>query len=186
MPSLNETSAAITGAVLLARGERAGMASFDLSVEGFWRSFAAYLLVAPGYALFMLGHFQLVGWPGPPLRVFTSEALAFLLGVAVFPLAALSLTWALGLGRRFVPLVVALNWAGVPQIALSLAALLLGSLLPPLRLFLLLSAMLLTLVYQWFVIATALETHGGVAALFVMMGITIDVFCSQAMDQLLL
>jgi hypothetical protein len=54
MPSYAEIQRALQGAWLLARGDTRGMGLFDLSVEGFWRSFAAALLAAPAYVLVLL------------------------------------------------------------------------------------------------------------------------------------
>jgi len=44
-------------------GDTRGLALFDLSLEGFWKSFAAALLVAPAYAIVLLDQYSVIGWP---------------------------------------------------------------------------------------------------------------------------
>ena len=58
------------------------------------------------------------------------ESIAYLAAWAAFPLVAVVLTPLLGLGRRYVELIVAVNWAAVLQVAAFLAAVALGLLLP--------------------------------------------------------
>ena len=47
MPALAEVQLAIGGALRLARGDRGGLDCFDASIDGFWRSFRAALIVLP-------------------------------------------------------------------------------------------------------------------------------------------
>ena len=63
MPSYAEIQRSVQAAWLLARGDTRGMALFDLSLEGFWKSFAAALLVAPAYAIVLLDQYSVIGWP---------------------------------------------------------------------------------------------------------------------------
>ena len=58
MPSYAEIQRSVQAAWLLARGDTRGMALFDLSLEGFWKSFAAALLVAPAYAIVLLDQYS--------------------------------------------------------------------------------------------------------------------------------
>ena len=51
MPDREEVLGALYGAYRLARIDPAGMTYFNLSFEGFWRSFFAAVLVAPAYAV---------------------------------------------------------------------------------------------------------------------------------------
>jgi hypothetical protein len=59
----------LRGAWLLARGDAAGMGLLDLTVEGFWNSFAAALVAAPAYVLLLADRYAGPGCrPGRPRR----------------------------------------------------------------------------------------------------------------------
>lgn len=165
IPSQEEIKTALEGALMLARGNVAGMTRFDLSITGFWRSFFAMALAAPAY-LFLLADQYATSSVGAHIAgVVIIEAVAYVVGWCAFPVAAIFLTRLLGLGARYVPLVVAVNWCGVLQLLLLAVAVLLGGLAPPeLRGMLGLVALLAVLTFQWFVIRTALETTSGTAA----------------------
>lgn len=53
LPSLAELHAAFRGLGLVVRGDRRALAFYDLSVEGFWRSFWPPLLIAIPYLLLL-------------------------------------------------------------------------------------------------------------------------------------
>ena len=165
----------VAGALKLARGDTAGFQLFDLSIDGFYRSFLAAILAYPAYFLLTIA-----GAPEPsgPAGVdadeavatvsFLSAAVSFLLAWLVFPVASIFLTRFYGLQRRYVPLVVAANWAALVQAYAFLAAVLIGSLLgQAIGPLLVLMAMGAILVYEWFVIRSALQTTSMIAAGFV-------------------
>ncbi len=186
MPDREEILQSIYGAVRLARMDRAGMTYFNLTVEGFWRSFFAAVLVVPGYAI-MIGERLAMEERSYDLSwLLLVESTAYVIGWAAFPLAALLLTQLFGLGRYFVPLIVASNWAAVVQVTVFLAAVLLSLLLPDL-----LGGLILTLVtgailfYQWFVVRTALDTTGGIAFLFVLVDLLLNLVINQTADSLI-
>jgi hypothetical protein len=112
--------------------------------------------------------------------------LAYGLTWAAFPLAALVLTQLLGLTRNYVPLIVALNWASVVQVAVFLAAALIGFLIPGL-----LGGLILLVItgsilfYQWFVTRTALQTTGGVALLMVLVDLVLNTAINLSADRLM-
>ena len=54
MPDHEEVLHSLYGAYRLAFLDRSGMSHFNLSVDGFWRSFFAAVLVAPGFALLVV------------------------------------------------------------------------------------------------------------------------------------
>jgi hypothetical protein len=186
MPSYAEIERALQGAWLLARGETRGMGLFDLSVEGFWKSFAAALLAAPAYLLVLLEQYAVLGRPEHLAGTVAAEILAYACGWLAFPVAAAFLTRLLGLGGRYVPLVVASNWGAMLQIGLYTVVVLVSLILPgeP-RTLLLLAATAAVLVYQWFVIRTALETSGGIAFGFVVFDVLLSVAVTRGIDGLL-
>jgi len=186
MPDREEVYHSLYGAWRLAFLDQSGMKYFNLSVDGFWRSFFAAVLVAPGFALLVIE--KLAARPDPINLgwAILIQMLAFGLSWAAFPLVAVLLTQLLGLSRNYVPLIVALNWAAVLQVAVFLAALLLGFLIPGmlggLLLFVITCAVLF---YQWFVTRTALQTTGGVALLMVLVDLVLNTAINLSADRLM-
>jgi hypothetical protein len=186
IPSQAEIKRAVEGALLLARANPAGMTRFDFSVDGFWRSFSAILIAAPAYLLLLVDRYSTTGLGAHIGAVAMVEALAYVIGWCAFPVAAIFLTRMLGLGGRYVALVVAGNWCGVLQVLLLAAAVLLGSLLPQtMRGVVGLATLIAVLTYQWFVIRTALETTSGTAAALVLVDILLSMLVHEGADALL-
>lgn len=186
MPDRREVLYSLYGAYRLARLDPAGMTYFNLTVEGFWASFFAAVLVAPGYAV-LVGQKLLARTddfdPGWAMLV---QIVAYVLSWAAFPLAALVLTQVLNLGRNYVPLIVAVNWAAVLQVGLFLAAMMVSLILPAL-----LAGLVLTVVtgsilfYQWFVTRTALQTTGGIALLLVLIDLVLNTMINLSAERLM-
>jgi|tagenome__1003787_1003787.scaffolds.fasta_scaffold20498698_2 hypothetical protein len=186
MPSYPEIVRSVQAALLLARGETRGMALLDLSVDGFWRSFAAAVIVAPAYLLVLLDQYRLLGWPEHVWGTVAAETTSYLLGWVSFPLAAIPLTRLLGLSGRYVPLVIANNWSTVVQVALYTTVVLVGMILPPeLRTTALFAATIAVLAYQWFVIRTALATTGATALGLVVIDVLLSITTSRILDGML-
>ncbi|MGD9507139.1 MAG: hypothetical protein AB7X49_01080 [Geminicoccaceae bacterium] len=187
MPTWPEIVRSVDAALRLARGDASAVGRLDLSVDGFWKSFAAALVVLPAYILVLLVLFRLAGWPAEPWATAFTEGLGYVIGWLAFPLAAIPLTRLLGLSERYVPLIVANNWSTVIQVAVYTAVVLLGLILPlPMRTTSLLTATLAILVYQWFVIRSALGTTSGIAAGLVVIDLLLSVTVSRVLDGLLL
>ncbi len=185
MPDRKEVLESLYGAWRLAFLDRSGMKHFNLSFEGFWRSFFAAVLVAPGFALLIAQ--KLVARPGPLDLGWATfvQALAYALSWAAFPLAAVVLTQLFGLSRNYVPLIVALNWASVLQVGAFLAAVAISMAAP--GVFDGLLPLLVTgaiLFYQWFVTRAALESTGGVALLLVLVDLILNGAISLSADRL--
>lgn len=185
MPDREEISSALFGAYRLAWFDPAGMAHFNLTFDGFWRSFFAAVLVAPAYAI-LVGLRVAAQSEALDLGVLVlTESIGYVLAWGAFPLVAIVLTRLLGLDRNYVALIVALNWTAVPQTALFLVAVLLGPLLPDV-----LATLLITLttgailVYQWFVIRTALQTTGGIALMLLLIDLVITSMINMGADRL--
>ena len=185
IPTREEVQRSLAGALLLARGNTAGMGAFELSFDGFWHSFAAPVLAAPLYALLLAEQYLRMGYAGGLGGLVMAETLSYALDIVSFPLLAIPLTRFLGLGARYVPLIVATNWATLPQVMLFFAAVVVGGAIPPLRPVLLLGALLATLGYQWFVIRTALVATGSIAAAFVALNLLVGIMLSRSVDMLL-
>ena len=186
MPTWPEIARSVDAAWRLARGDASAVDRFDLSVDGFWQSFAAALVVVPAYILVLLDQYRLAGWPAEPWATAFTEGLGYVIGWIAFPMAAIPLTRLLGLSQRYVPLIVANNWSTVVQVALYTVVVIIGLVLPgSMRATALLTVTIMVLVYQWFVIRTALATTIGTAMALVVIDLLLSITVSRTLDGLL-
>jgi hypothetical protein len=108
----------LAGAFEIMMGRPEGLSRLDTSLDGFWRSFAAVILVVPFALLAMLSQEPLAVQAGVPDAPITGATLA-LNGIALlvdwfaFPLVFAVMARPFGLGSRYVPFIVARNWASV-------------------------------------------------------------------------
>jgi hypothetical protein len=161
IPDQAEVYRSLYGAWRLACQDQRGMLLFNLSVEGFWRSFFAAVLVAPAYALLIAERLAGREETLELGRVILVQGVAYLLSWAAFPIVALALTPMLGLGSHYSALIIAANWAAVLQVGVFLAALIVSLVLSEgVGHFLLMLVTMAILYYQWFVFRTSLETTG--------------------------
>ena len=174
------------------RGRPEGLNRLDLSIEGFWRSFAAIGLVIPFAALGFISQARLAASAGegsvePVGGGFGAEAVALIADWLTFPLVFAVLARALGLGARYVPFIVARNWASVIIAALVSvihAAHLVGLLPPALASFALLVAVAVALRFSYVIARTALAAPLSVALPIVMLDFLISLTVWSAFDQL--
>jgi hypothetical protein len=123
MIGAGEATRALGGAVRLFVGDPAGMRAFDLSTEGFFRSFRAIVLVVPLYAIVVAAERKLV----LSARATDVADAAFVLSRfgmlaldwILFPLVMAFVARAHDLGGRYAAFVVAHNWASVVGYALN-------------------------------------------------------------------
>jgi hypothetical protein len=151
----------------------AALEDFNLTVEGFWRSFAMVVpVLVLAYPMFISDYrFGLelapTGESPPELRLGINY-FYLLLGIVIWPLAAAALARLLGLGQNYVRYMIIYNWMAVPTLTLAIIPHLLhlatGAALFPL---ILAQAIFVFLLYvSWFVAKTALETTALVAFAF--------------------
>ena len=179
MAPLSEIIRSLYGALHLARGDTSGMAFFNATEQGFWRSFTAALLIAPLFALLLTIRYH-VNEAGVSLLRFTAiETIAYVVIWVAFPLLLFHLTDIVGIGHRFIRYIVAYNWASVLQNLLYLPFALLveahlvqgaGST------FFGIILLGLVLLYTWFVTRTALEVTNLLAAGLVMIDLVLSIF----------
>ncbi|MCH7936567.1 MAG: hypothetical protein IH994_05680 [Proteobacteria bacterium] len=187
MISLNEVFTSLYGAYRLARLDAGGLKFFDITDQGFWRSFFAAVLVAPLYLILLLIRHSNFPDPIPLFRFIALEAIAYVIAWVAFPLLMASLTRLLERDEFYIRYIVAYNWAAVLQnllyipIAILAAA---GVLSIAVSNTLGLIALALIVVYTWFVTRTALEVAAGMAAGIVgldfMLNVLINVFAEAA------
>lgn len=185
LPGLAEIIGSLNGAFLLAKRDLSGYQLFNLTIEGFWRSFAAILLIAPVYFLFagLELDAQTPSSAAPETApdnsgYYFTKAVALGLDWIAYPIIMVLVSRGLGFSHRYVPYIIAFNWSSViavmvmtvPPAAYYLGAINAGT-VGGLNLLLLLPV----LYYRWFIARTALETSGPIAAGLVLLELTVSV-----------
>jgi len=187
MPPVADILRSLYGAWRLACGDARGMALFDLSDIGFWRSFFAALIVAPFYAA-LLGMRIGAGEVASPMWHFLSvEAIAYSISWIAFPVIMEPLSRRLGRGRHYVAFIVPYNWAALLQNALFLPIGMLsvsGALSADAIGFLSLVALAAIALYTWFIAKTALAVSPGIAAAIVGIDFALSLFINAYAESL--
>ena len=187
IPSLVEIRAALETAFRLVRGDAAAIDSFDLTFEGFIKSFFAAVLAAPFYIVLLSDSHDPASLTVSLPVLVAAEGLGYVVGWLAFPVIAALLTRFLGLSSRYVQLIVAANWVAALLIALFAAVLLVGWVLPaPAASALVLSVTIGALAVQWFVIRIGLDCGNGVAAAFLVIDVLVSTIIDLALDRLFL
>jgi len=171
IPDRAEIYSSIYGAWRLARLYPSGMRFFSLTIEGFWRSFFAAVIVAPIYIYIRLIRPTAPvvegappADPGPGLVV---DIGAYVMGWVAFPALMILLARLLNVSGQYVSFIVVYNWANVVQWALFGVVATIAAALGAetgLGVGLNLAALAAVLFYQWFIARTALMTSAYVAA----------------------
>ncbi len=185
MPDRQEVLSSIYGAYRLARFDPKGLTFFNVSVEGFWHSFFAAVLVAPGYVI-LVGQGLLGAPDGYAPWAFMVHVASYLISWIIFPLVALVVTDMLKLGHRFTAVIVAVNWSAVIEVGVFLLAITLATILPagPGGM-IILAVTIGIIVYQWFVIRTALQTTGAIALALVLFNLVTNLMLEKLTERLL-
>lgn len=122
MIGADEIASSIRGAFRLAAFDANGLALFNRTPEGFWRSFVAAILVAPGY-LIIAGIAPEPGVaPEPNLHDVLVGWIAYVILWIAFPVAMEPISRLLGRQDSYVGYIVAYNWGAVPKMAVFLVA----------------------------------------------------------------
>ncbi len=117
-----EIQRALTGAWRLFLGKPDALRFFDSSVDGFWRSFRAIILVAPLYALTALADRHDMLTDANPTDDFSNgqfwaaKALTLALDWVTLPILLGLIADFIGIRRGYPALIVARNWATVLMI----------------------------------------------------------------------
>ena len=187
IPDRAEIYNSILGAWRLARLDPSGMHYFSLTIDGFWRSFFAAVIVAPIYIYIHLMRptAPVVGRapPAEPATDLFVDIGAYIVGWAAFPALMILLARLLNLSGQYVSFIVAYNWANVLQWALFGVAATIAAALGAETGFgavLNLAALAAVLFYQWFVARTALLTSAYVAAGIVVIDVLLGLIINFA------
>jgi hypothetical protein len=177
-----EVKLALAGCWRLARADPGGLAYFDRTLDGFWRSFRAAFLAYPLYLLLLTMRVSTLEWHvAGGWRILAVETIAYIIGWVAFPLAVLGLVERIGRDNRFFDFMVAYNWSQLPESALftviGLAAET-GALGAAADGFFTV-ATLAVIVYEWFIARVALDASRGVAALVVVIDLVLSFVISH-------
>ena len=188
MPDRQEVTRSIYGVWRLALLDASGFAWLNVSIDGFWRSFFAAVLVAPLYVLIQI----MGGSPDVAADDLGSVVLVKGVGYALswiaFPVVMLFLSRMFALSDFYVGYIIAVNWSATIQMAafFLVVALTAGGIVPAG-----LGALLITVVtaallfYQWFIARVALKVGALTAAGLVAIDVLLGVFINLGSDSLI-
>src|SRR5690349_12763033 len=184
----SEVRLALMGALRLARGDRGGLAYFDRSADGFWRSFRAAVISYPLYLVLLSMRVTVGEWErSGALLIITVETIAYVIAWTAFPLLMLGVTRRIGRSHRFFDFMVPYNWSQLPQSALFVLVGLetesgvIGT--QPAQAIEIVAA-IAVLVYEWFIARVALETTVSAAAVTVLVDLVLGVVINQVASSL--
>lgn len=181
----------LAGAWQIMLGRPEGLNRLDTTLEGFWRSFAAVILLAPFALLSLISQQPLLPEPAEaePLTGggIALNGLALLVDWFTFPLIFALLAPPFGLGSRYVPYIVARNWAAVvisAMVAVVHALHLLGVLPSALVPYALLVAIAITLRFSYVIARTTLVVSMLMALPIVILDLVISLVVWSVFDRL--
>ena len=166
MPFLNEALNALYGAYRLARLDARGLSYFNVSEQGFWRSFRAAGIVFPMFFLLMAIRYGVGDLETSLGRYISVEFTAYVIGWVAFPVVMVGIARQFERTHHYMRFIIAYNWAAVLQNGLYIPIAILsitGQLSGPGG-FLVLLAMVVIIFYSWYVAKTALDIRGRAAA----------------------
>jgi len=186
--SPRETLSALYGSYRLARLDPSGLDYFNPTIDGFWRSFFAAVLIAPVYLFLLLIRHSKFTEDVSLFRFLGLETIAYVIAWVTFPLVMVYVAKAFERGEYYIRFIVAYNWAAVLQNALYLPIGILGSsglITQDNANALGLVALTFILIYNGFIARTALNISMGAAAGLVGLDFLISVFINAMADGVL-
>ena len=172
MIRLAEILGGLMGAWRLARRDRSGLACFDISLQGFWKSFWALALVAPA-AMLLDGIGGAFDSPRGLVAATAIQLISTVIDAVAFPLVLAGLTERMGCGRHYIRFVVANNWASLLRMAIFFPVALLAEFNPAFQP-VVAGVMIVLLVYEAYIAHVALEVNAATAAGIVLLDILLD------------
>jgi hypothetical protein len=183
IPGLREVSSGLYGAWRLARLDVRAMAWFDRSPEGTARSFWAAIICFPGFIALLALRVSPEDWAASGVgHILLVESIGYVMGWAAYPLAALALCRALGIGNGGFDFITAYNWSQIIETALFIVVAAIAALrIVPDQVAGLLSAaaLILVLLYEWFIARVATRAGGGAAAVLVLVDLVLGAGVSR-------
>lgn len=175
MLTLADIRAGLGGAIGLLRGDAGAMARFDVSYDGFWKSFLAVLVIVPLFLFYVHGEWRLLAQESDMESVWESRSYGGFIAMRLvvmavdwlaYPLIILAVARPLGIAGAVVPYIVAQNWAAALASALiALPSIAFGFGILPGGIASILTLLLFAVVLRffYFVARTALQVPAGFA-----------------------
>src|SRR3954453_2801168 len=169
--SADEVARSLRGTAALLNRRAEGLNSFDMSEKGFWHSFGAIWLSLPAFVVGLAFERYRLSLPGA--SILDASWLTLVAGAGyvtsflALPAAMIVIARRLGLGERYVPFVVVINWAlavALTIISVPAALLVIGWATPSLATLYAAPAGVILLRLLWFATKASLGVSGGLAA----------------------
>ncbi|MEE2745920.1 MAG: hypothetical protein VX617_03445 [Pseudomonadota bacterium] len=181
MISYQELKNSLYGAYRLAWADRSGMAYFNVSLNGFWKSFFAAILVAPLFLALIIIRFRAESSGISAFRFIAVEFIAYIIGWTLFPLIMYSLASNLNRVNEYFAFIIAYNWASVIQNGVYVPFAILtqvGLFTGPNAGMINLIILVLVVLYTWFIACTALRISGVMAGGIVLLDVGLWIILS--------
>ena len=194
MISIGEIRAALDGSWLLLRSRPEGMAFFDQSIQGFWRSFLVVFLLLPAFLVsgmaekkFFLSENLYHPDSFPENAYWTAQFIGLGIDWLALPLILAALAVPIGISSRYVPFIVVRNWtsllASVPYL-ITYMLFLLGIISPGIAVLLSISCLIVVIWYRYLVARIALQVPISLAIGVVVLDILLTLVISQLVDMM--
>ncbi|MEJ8570889.1 hypothetical protein [Microbaculum marinum] len=193
MLDADDVQRGLSAAWQLFLGKRDAIRKFDTSFDGFWRSFAAVILVLPIYVLYVGAERRMIIAELPLDATFAeltfalTRLVALVLDWVAFPIVAFLLARPLGFAGRYVRLIVAFNWGGpIVSVIVALPAILYAfGIIPQFAASLLLFlALVLAVRFRFITAKAALDCGFGLAAGLVALEFLLSLVLGEALTRL--
>lgn len=193
MPSRDEILRSLTGAWHLFLDRADALRYFDVSIDGFWRSFGAIALVAPSYFLIALAErARILADPvnaGFDSGIFlVNKVVSIGIDWIAFPILFAFIAGPLGFSRSYSAFVVARNWGAVLAVlpfAATALLFLLGIISDGLASFLSLATLIIVIRYSYLIARRALGAEIGVAVAVILSDFALSLSILALFDALM-
>ncbi len=175
------------GAYRLARADKSGLNYFDASIDGFWRSFFAAVVIAPLFALFLIIRYSFGEFEASPFRYLMVESISYVIAWVAFPLLMFYIAQAIEREEQYIRYIVAYNWASVWQnfVYIPLAVMAELGLMPSGGGIVGLALLGLLMLYTWFITKTALNITTLLATVLVGIDLIFSIFINSVSQGML-
>lgn len=193
MVTAEDVGRSFRGMAGLLNREPDAIGAFDLSLDGFARSFWAIALTAPAFIVSLALQRRALGLDGAHRSLFDDGSVALAVGLGhlasflALPLAMMFVARRLSLGERYVPFVVATNWVAIFGsfiLAVPGALYLMGLETRALMTLFTIGFAIIVLHAQWFAAKVTLRVGAGLAAGVTALGVVLHLAVGAVVQSL--
>ncbi len=195
MLTAEEIRRSVAASWMLFRGKDEGMRGYDVSLDGFWRSFRVIVLMLPLYLIMLFGQrTAILAQPGVDAADFPDNTfLVFnLIGMCVdwvaYPIVVALIAKPIGIGSRFIPFIVARNWTSLLALvpySLPMLLMWLGVISENMMSLMMLLALGIVLHYRFVMTRAALGTPTSVSIGFVVLDFVLSLVLSLSISRMI-